>query len=55
VRGAVAGGFLIAFIEQFGSFYISSNLRDVYVFAMLIFVLLIRPAGLFGKMTAEKV
>jgi branched-chain amino acid transport system permease protein len=55
IRGAVAGGFLIAFIEQFGSYYISSDLRDVYVFAILIVVLLFRPAGLFGKSVAEKV
>jgi branched-chain amino acid transport system permease protein len=55
VRGAVAGGFLIAFIEQFGAFYISSDLRDVYVFALLIIVLLVKPAGLFGKAATEKV
>ena len=34
VRGAVLGGFVIAFVEQFGSFYLSSNYRDVYVFAL---------------------
>ncbi|MGE3316703.1 MAG: branched-chain amino acid ABC transporter permease, partial [Planctomycetaceae bacterium] len=34
VRGAVLGGFVIAFVEQFGAFYISTNYRDVYVFAL---------------------
>jgi branched-chain amino acid transport system permease protein len=55
IRGAVLGGFLIAFIEQFGAFYVSAELRDVYVFALLIIVLLLRPAGLLGRATAEKV
>ncbi len=55
VRGAVLGGFLIAFIEQFGAYYVSSNLREVYVFALLILVLLFKPSGLLGRAVSEKV
>jgi branched-chain amino acid transport system permease protein len=55
VRGAVVGGFVIAFVEQFGAFYISSSYRDVYVFALLILILLVRPTGLFGSPYREKV
>jgi branched-chain amino acid transport system permease protein len=55
VRGAVLGGFVIAFVEQFGSFYISTNYRDVYVFALLILILLVRPTGLLGSPFQEKV
>ena len=55
VRGAVLGGFVIAFVEQFGSFYLSSNYRDVYVFALLIVILLVRPSGLLGSTVQEKV
>ncbi len=55
VRGAVLGGFVIAFVEQFGAFYISSNYRDVYVFAMLILILLVRPTGILGSPFQEKV
>jgi branched-chain amino acid transport system permease protein len=55
VRGAVLGGFVIAFIEQFGSFYISSSYRDVYVFAMLILILLVRPTGILHSPFQEKV
>jgi branched-chain amino acid transport system permease protein len=55
VRGAVLGGFVIAFVEQFGAFYISSNYRDVYVFALLILILLVRPTGLLGAPYQEKV
>lgn len=55
VRGAVLGGFVIAFVEQFGSLYISSSYRDVYVFAMLILILLVRPTGILGSPFQEKV
>ena len=54
VRGAVLGGFLIGFLELFGMAYISTNLRDVYVFSMLILVLLIRPNGILGRVQMEK-
>jgi branched-chain amino acid transport system permease protein len=61
VRGAVVGGFLIAFIEQFGSVYgtkvfaDASAYADVVVFVLLIAVLLIKPSGLFGSAAAEKI
>lgn len=55
VRGAVLGGFVIAFVEQFGAYYVSSNYRDVYVFVLLIVILLIRPTGLLGSPVREKV
>lgn len=55
VRGAVAGGLLIGFLELFGASYFSPHLRDVYVFAVLIAVLLFKPSGLFGKALVEKV
>jgi branched-chain amino acid transport system permease protein len=55
IRGAVLGGFIIAFVEQFGGFYISSSYRDVYVFGLLILILLVRPSGLLGSTVREKV
>jgi branched-chain amino acid transport system permease protein len=55
VRGAVAGGILIGFLEMFGAAYLSPHLRDVYVFVILIVVLLFKPSGLFGKAVVEKV
>jgi branched-chain amino acid transport system permease protein len=55
VRGAVLGGFVIASVEQFGAFYLSSSYRDVYVFALLIVILLVRPSGLLGSTVQEKV
>lgn len=55
VRGAVAGALLISFVEVFGAAYLSPHMRDLYVFAILIAVLLFKPSGLFGKAVQEKV
>ena len=55
VRGAAVGALLIAFVQQFGAAYVSSQLRDIYVFTILIVVLLVKPAGLFGRTAVEKV
>jgi branched-chain amino acid transport system permease protein len=55
VRGAVLGGFVIALVEQFGSFYLSSAYRDVFVFVLLIIILLVRPSGILGSPLQEKV
>lgn len=42
-------------IEIFGRAYISSQMADAIVFAVLIVVLLVKPTGLFGKVVQEKV
>ncbi|CAN5309688.1 branched-chain amino acid ABC transporter permease [soil metagenome] len=55
IRGAMLGGLLIAMAEQFGSAYVSTQLRDVYVFSILIAVLLFMPSGIMGKSVVEKV
>lgn len=55
IRGAMLGGLLIGLLEFFGAAYVSPELRDLYVFSLLIVVLLFRPSGLLGKTTAEKV
>jgi branched-chain amino acid transport system substrate-binding protein len=55
VRGAAVGALLIAAVQQFGAAYLSTQLRDIYVFTILIVVLLVKPAGLFGRTAVEKV
>ena len=55
VHGAMLGGLAIGLIEQFGAAYLSSSMTNVYVFALLILVLLVRPSGILGKTTIEKV
>jgi branched-chain amino acid transport system permease protein len=55
VRGAMLGGLCIGLIEFLGVAYVSDKYRDVYVFSVLILVLLVRPSGILGKATREKV
>src|SRR5690606_19477675 len=55
IPGAMAGGFLLGIIEALVSGYWSTNYRDVVVFLILIFILIVKPSGLFGKDTGEKV
>jgi len=55
IPGAMIGGYIIGIIEVFVSGYINSMYRDAVVFAILILILIVRPAGLLGKNTREKV
>ncbi|QOV21007.1 branched-chain amino acid ABC transporter permease [Blautia liquoris] len=55
IPGAMIGGVLLGVIEILGKAYISSQVADAIVFAVLIVVLLVKPTGLFGKNIQEKV
>ena len=55
IPGAMVGGILLGVIEYLSKAYISSQIADAMVFAVLIVVLLVKPAGLFGKKVQEKV
>jgi branched-chain amino acid transport system permease protein len=49
VPGAIVGGLIIGFAESFGAFYISTDYKDIIAFALLVFILSVRPQGLFTK------
>ena len=55
IPGAFLGGLLLGLIEIFAKAYISTQLSDAVVFAVLIIVLLVKPAGLLGRNIQEKV
>lgn len=55
IPGALFGGLLLGVIEIFAKAYISTQLSDAVVFAVLILVLLVKPAGLLGVQVQEKV
>jgi len=55
IPGAFLGGILLGVIEILGRAYISSQLSDAIVFAVLIIVLLVKPTGILGKTVNEKV
>ncbi|HHY81923.1 MAG TPA: branched-chain amino acid ABC transporter permease [Clostridiales bacterium] len=55
IPGAMIGGYLIGIVEVFVSGYGYSMYRDAVVFAILILILIIKPAGIMGRNTREKV
>ena len=55
IPGAVIGGVLIGVIEILSRSYISSQMADAIVFAVLIIVLLVKPTGILGQKYIEKV
>ena len=55
IPGAVLGSLVIGIVESFTKGYISTTLADGIVFTILILVLFLRPSGIMGKITREKV
>ena len=55
IPGAVLGAFILGMIETMVKAYISSQLLDSIVFAILILMLALKPAGILGKSVKEKV
>jgi len=55
VPGAMLGGLLLGLAEQLVSGYTSSSWRDAVAFGILILILLVKPSGLLGRGSAEKV
>ena len=55
IPGAFLGGLMLGVIEILAKAYVSTQLSDAIVFAVLIIVLLIKPTGLLGRKMSEKV
>lgn len=53
--GAIAGGILLGVVETAAGVYISTAMKDVVSYALLIACVLLLPQGLFGKAEARKV
>ena len=47
--GAMVGGILFGLIETFGALWLSSGYKDAIGYAIMIAILLVAPAGLFGR------
>ncbi len=55
IGGAILGGIIIGLLETFTGGYISTGLREVVPYIVLIIILLIKPYGLFGLVEIERV
>ena len=55
IPGAVLGALVLGWTESFCTGYLSSDYEDVFAFALLVIILIFRPAGILGKAKAQKV
>ncbi|MDR2055235.1 MAG: branched-chain amino acid ABC transporter permease [Desulfovibrio sp.] len=55
IRGAFAGGFLLAFVEIMVAAFLPSTFRDLFAFSILLLILWQRPTGIFGKPLTTKI
>ncbi|MBW2039674.1 MAG: branched-chain amino acid ABC transporter permease [Deltaproteobacteria bacterium] len=55
IGGAILGGLIIGLLETFTGGYISTSLREVIPYIVLVLILLIKPYGLFGSVEIERV
>lgn len=54
IPGAMLGGLILGLVEMLGAVYMS-RYKDAIAFAVLIFILLLKPTGLLGRRVQEKV
>ena len=54
IPGAMLGGLVLGLLEGLGAGYLSTQWKNVFAFAVLVLVLLVRPRGLLGERVAER-
>lgn len=55
IGGAILGGVIIGLLETFTGGYISTSLREIVPYIVLVFILIVKPYGLFGQVEIERV
>lgn len=55
IAGAIVGGVIIGLLETFTGGYLSTSLREVIPYIVLVLILLVKPYGLFGSVEIERV
>jgi branched-chain amino acid transport system permease protein len=55
IGGAIVGGVIIGLLESFTGGYVSPSLREVVPYIALVFILMVKPYGLFGLVEIERV
>jgi branched-chain amino acid transport system permease protein len=53
ISGAVLGAYCLGILETYGAYYLGGQWQDVFAFAILILVLVLRPSGLLGERVAS--
>ncbi len=55
IGGAILGGLIIGLLETFTGGYVSTSLREVIPYIVIIVILMVKPYGLFGLVEIERV
>lgn len=55
IGGAILGGLIIGLLETFTGGYISTSFREIIPYIVLVFILMVKPYGLFGLVEIERV
>jgi branched-chain amino acid transport system permease protein len=55
IPGAVLGALVLGLTESFATGYVSSDYEDVFAFGLLVLILIFKPAGILGRVTARKI
>jgi branched-chain amino acid transport system permease protein len=55
IVGAIVGGLIVGLLESLVTGYLSAELGEVIPFVVLLFVLLVKPYGLFGLVRIERI
>jgi branched-chain amino acid transport system permease protein len=55
IGGAIIGGVIIGLLETFTGGYLSTSLREIVPYVVLVFILMVKPYGLFGLKEIERV
>ena len=55
IGGAILGGVIIGLLETFTGGYVSTSLREIIPYIVLVFILMVKPYGLFGLVEIERV
>jgi len=57
--GAIVGGFVVGILENFAGVFLDpvfgGGVKEVVPFVILVIIIIIRPYGIFGKVTIERV
>jgi len=53
--GPIVAGYLLGIIENLIGGYLSSDFQHIFSFAIIIFILAVRPSGIMGRKTSPKV
>ena len=55
IEGTVIGGILLGIIETLMASYVSPTFKDGFAFLVLILILIIKPTGILGEATSQRV